>query len=279
MRWNWQVAYVVISRQMWKHYGTAAIPVLQSHYEGMKELMGWFERHADPSDGLLSIGCYGRRLLVIVFSDWNNSTGTECFWPKYSRVNSPCGAGDWMGVNPDSGNHGSSHLTPPAAATAFVHVLARGYMSTVSQAIGMPSNETAKWDALYKAGQAAYHARYYNATVGGYSPCINNEPPYQVAMTEDAPTQTAGTCFNTSSRGSQTSNAMALAIGAPPTPKIAQQVHPQHPLGTRCACVSMSMCVIETIQGSFQPIHTLVSHSVLFIGCRQPCRRCCRFWQ
>lgn len=55
----WQVAYVVIARQMWKHYGTAVLPLLELHYEGLVELMGWFDRHADKTDGLLVIKCYG----------------------------------------------------------------------------------------------------------------------------------------------------------------------------------------------------------------------------
>ena len=52
--------------------------------------MGWFDRHADPKDGLLVTSCYG----------------------------------DWMGFNLDSGNQGSSALTPPAAVTAFYYVRA-----------------------------------------------------------------------------------------------------------------------------------------------------------
>ena len=30
----WQVAYIVIARQMWKHYGTDALPSLEQHYTG-----------------------------------------------------------------------------------------------------------------------------------------------------------------------------------------------------------------------------------------------------
>merc|ERR1712048_746716 len=59
---------------------------------------------------------------------------------------------------------------------------------------------------MYETRKLAYHKRYYNATIGGYSPCIGT------------------LCHGTSSKGSQTSNAMALAIGAPPTAAIANLV-------------------------------------------------------
>jgi hypothetical protein len=49
---------------MWKHYGAPALPSLAVHYEGMKRLLAWFDRHADPSDGLLVISCYGERVYV-----------------------------------------------------------------------------------------------------------------------------------------------------------------------------------------------------------------------
>jgi hypothetical protein len=53
----WQVAYVVIAHALWKHYGDAALPTLRDHYGGLLRLMGWFDRHADPSDGLLVTKC------------------------------------------------------------------------------------------------------------------------------------------------------------------------------------------------------------------------------
>ena len=54
----WQVAYIVIARQMWKHYGEDAIPVLTRHYPGLQQLMAYFDRHA-AADGLLLSKCYG----------------------------------------------------------------------------------------------------------------------------------------------------------------------------------------------------------------------------
>ena len=53
----WQVVYVVIARNMWKHYGSDALPVLKQHYQGLTELMAWFDRHAEQEDGLMAISC------------------------------------------------------------------------------------------------------------------------------------------------------------------------------------------------------------------------------
>ena len=55
----WQVAYTVIGRNLWKHYGEAALPLLRKHYAGMRELSMYFERHAQPTDNLLTTPCYG----------------------------------------------------------------------------------------------------------------------------------------------------------------------------------------------------------------------------
>jgi alpha-L-rhamnosidase len=160
----WQVAYIVLSHNIWKHYGMSALPTLRKHYSGLTELMGWFARHAD-SDGLLATACYG----------------------------------DWMGFNPGSANQGSSSLTPKDSVTAFYHVLASGYMATIAAAIGEKS-DAAAWAQKHENLQRAYHKRFYDASAGGYSPCDNQHTA----------------CYNTSARGSQTSNAMALAVGAPP---------------------------------------------------------------
>eukprot|EP01051_Picozoa_sp_SAG22_P000173 SAG22_NODE_3_length_48349_cov_158.681180_34_plen_907_part_00 len=81
----WSVVYVVIARNMYKHYGSNTLPLLKKHYSGLTELMDWFSRRADPEDGLLVTSCYG----------------------------------DWMGFDPDSRNSGSSSLTPESAVTAF----------------------------------------------------------------------------------------------------------------------------------------------------------------
>lgn len=169
----WQVAYIVISHALWKHYGEAALPTLRDHYGGLLELMGWFDRHADPADGLLVTSCYG----------------------------------DWMGFNIDTGNSRSSALTPRAAVTAFYHVRASQLLSEVAAALGN-ATEAARHAANFEQGQGAYHARFYSAAAGGYSPC------------DPAATTCAGTSFN----GSQTSNAMALVLGAPPDDATAHRV-------------------------------------------------------
>jgi hypothetical protein len=180
----WQAAYIVIARNLWKHYGSDVLPTLQQHWAGLVRLAAWFDRHADPADGLLVSG---------------------------SR-------GDWMGFNPDSSNRGSAALTPGEATAAFHHVLTRRYMAELAGALHdgnssfLPAGEAAKWEARFSAGVAAYHARFFNATAGGYSPCVNNiapgPPPHG---------KPPASCHGTSAHGSQCSNAMALAIGAPPT--------------------------------------------------------------
>ena len=137
----WQVAYIVIARQMWKHHGEDVLPSLRQHWVGLLELMGWFERHADPEDGLLVTSCYG----------------------------------DWMGFKPESGNGGGSLLTPAASVTAFYHVLAMKFLGEIAAALGDPSAST--WMAKYAKGQKAYHARFYDFEVGGYSPCKSPPPP------------------------------------------------------------------------------------------------------
>jgi alpha-L-rhamnosidase len=170
----WQVAYIVIARQMWKHYGDDVVHSLRVHYEGLKELMAWFDRHADKTDGLLVTSCYG----------------------------------DWMGFNPESGNGGSSKLTPRDSVTAFYHVLAMKYLGEIASAIGEDADAIAL-AARYSKGQAAYHARYWDASKGCYNPC------------------TGPTCHGTSSAGSQTTNSMALMLGAPPDDATAKAVAKQ----------------------------------------------------
>jgi hypothetical protein len=194
----WQVVYVVIARNMFKHYGTEVLPVLKKHYAGISELMAWFARHADPSDGLM---------------------------PPKACTAQACGAcyGDWMGFDPDSRNSGSSSLTPQSSVTAFVHVLAMSYMVDIASALGN-ATDASKWAQQHKRAQEMYHLRYFNATVGGYSPCVEDRPPRAMSSHNPKQPMSNRSCHGTSAAGSQTSNAMALAIGAPPTPSIAQTV-------------------------------------------------------
>jgi hypothetical protein len=132
---------------MWKHYGEDAIPSLRKHWPGLLELQAWFDRHADPSDGLLITKCYG----------------------------------DWMGFKPESGNGGGSLLTPSPAVTAFYHVLAMRYLAELAGALGN-SSASAMWASRHAHGQQAYHARYYDPKAGGYSPCKAPPPAPQPSL-------------------------------------------------------------------------------------------------
>ena len=125
-------------------------------------------------------------------------------------------------LHPAAGSSGSSSLTPQASVTAFYHVLAQRYMATVAAALGKGA-DSKKWAAAHDTLLAAYHHRYFNASVGGYSPCVHDRPP--AGTTGGGKTPMANrSCHGTSSKGSQTSNALALALGAPPTKAIAQAV-------------------------------------------------------
>eukprot|EP00656_Telonema_subtile_P057673 TRINITY_DN9541_c0_g2_i4.p1 TRINITY_DN9541_c0_g2~~TRINITY_DN9541_c0_g2_i4.p1 ORF type:complete len:563 (+),score=74.38 TRINITY_DN9541_c0_g2_i4:1409-3097(+) len=147
----WSVAYIVIARNYWRHYGDAT--PLRAHYAGLEALMGYFERHAAPGLGLIETDCYG----------------------------------DWVCVGADGG----CPRTPAGSVSSFYHALAYGYLEDIAVAIGNTTGASL-WRSKHGTAVKAWHSRYYNSTVGGYSP-VDGEP-----------------------RGSQTSNSMALALGAPP---------------------------------------------------------------
>ena len=126
---------------------------LKKHYDGLTDLMGYFKRRADPKTGLLLDGGYG----------------------------------DWVCV----GAGGGCPRTPADSVSAFYFVQALGFLAEIAAIIGKPA-DAADWDKQHVAAVAAWHKKYYNSTLGTYSPCAA-EP-----------------------LGSQTSNAMALALGAPP---------------------------------------------------------------
>jgi hypothetical protein len=94
-----------------------------------------------------------------------------------------------MGFNPESSNSGPSKLTPPEAATAFHHVLAMRYLSEIASAIGK-TEDSATLIEQHAKGQAAYHARFYDAKKQAYSPCMDH-----INATGTC-TVTSG-CFNT----------------------------------------------------------------------------------
>ena len=176
----WQVVYVVVARNLYKHYGAPVLPILRKHYEGLNQLLSWFDRHADPEDGLLP--------------------------PKACEAQE-CGAcyGDWMGFDPESHNSGSSALTPQSSVTAFYHVLSQQYMATIASAIGN-RQDAAKFSAAHRKLRAMYHQRYFNASVGGYSPCVGDSPPAGVVSRNPRQPMSNRSCHGTSSHGSQVSH-------------------------------------------------------------------------
>eukprot|EP01044_Picomonas_judraskeda_P010835 COSAG03_NODE_1427_length_4098_cov_2.188797_4_plen_219_part_00 len=97
------------------------------------------------------------------------------------------GYGDWVCV----GSGGGCPRTPADSVSAFYFVQALGFLSEIATVIGKDA-DAAAWTKEHLAGVEAWHHKYYNATVGTYSPCAAE--PF----------------------GSQTSNAMALALNAPP---------------------------------------------------------------
>ena len=154
----WQVAYIVIARTHWRHYGDAAL--LAEHWEGLVAMMGYFERNVNPASGLLEQGCYG----------------------------------DWV----DPGGHNPSTVTPAGSVSAFYFAQAYGQLSEIAAALGNAADATA-YGTKHNVAVRAYHARYYDAQAGGYSPVVGQ------------PTGSP----NNAPNGSQTSNAMALTLGAP----------------------------------------------------------------
>ena len=258
---------MVVARNMWKHYGGASLPVLRKHYQGLRELMAWFARHADKQDGLLPPLSCTEQACGACYGDWMgfdpeaHNSGSSALTPQSSlllgggggglrsaerravlyRALSPTGPSPVSPLPPptlivlERGGggacaHGTGHAAVPSffvrvfpGVTAFYHVLATQYMSTIASALGKAA-DSAKWAASHSALLKVYHARYFNATAGGYSPCVGDRPP--AAMSSHNPKQpmSARSCHGTSSAGSQTSNAMALALGAPPSDELAQTV-------------------------------------------------------
>ena len=148
----WQVAYIVIARHHWKNYGDPN--PIKENWAGLTDLMGYFQRHVDRASGLFLKGKYG----------------------------------DWV----CAGAHGGCPRTPASMVTAFYYVQALGFLAELAVPAGRPAAEVQSWAVRHNEGVRAFHAKFYNANVSGYSP-EDGEP-----------------------RGSQTSNSMALALGAPP---------------------------------------------------------------
>mmetsp|Transcript_13529 Transcript_13529/g.32030 ORF Transcript_13529/g.32030 Transcript_13529/m.32030 type:complete len:328 (+) Transcript_13529:120-1103(+) len=87
---------------------------------------------------------------------------------------------------------GVSKRTPPSSVTAFYFVEALRMVGEVAAILG-ESTDSEKLNYEHQVALKAYHQRYFNATVGCYSP-VDGIAPY----------------------GSQTSNAMALVLDAMP---------------------------------------------------------------
>ena len=63
----WQVAYIVIARNLWKHHGRRVVPTLKKHYSGLQDLMGWFNRHAGVTDTIYLSLLVPRLLVYFLF--------------------------------------------------------------------------------------------------------------------------------------------------------------------------------------------------------------------
>eukprot|EP01047_Picozoa_sp_COSAG01_P049431 COSAG01_NODE_4901_length_4641_cov_17.028181_1_plen_255_part_00 len=106
--------------------------------------------------------------------------------------------GDWV---PPEGNNGGPRVnggiinTPTESISAFWHTLCVGYMAEIARAIGK-SADAARYSLRLKANRAAYHTRFFN----------NLDKP-------GARGRGKRCCYD---KGSQTSNVMALHLGAVP---------------------------------------------------------------
>jgi hypothetical protein len=169
----WQLAYVVIVRKHWRHYGDPTI--VQEHWPGLVKLMAHLQRGVNTSSGLL---------------DTNE------------------GHGDWICAGPNgpgqSGSPGNCVRTPSSLTSSFYWIESLGFMSELAVVAGQPAGETAQWLAKHDAAVSAWHRRFYDDKVQGYAPVS-----WPHVKGEDW-------TYVTEPRGSQTSNAMALALGAPP---------------------------------------------------------------
>eukprot|EP00047_Mylnosiga_fluctuans_P000527 m.195091 g.195091 ORF g.195091 m.195091 type:complete len:1269 (+) comp10076_c0_seq31:2213-6019(+) len=146
----WQVAYIVIAWNAYRHYGDLDLVV--NNYPGLVALMEDFIRHASKSTGLLDTACYG----------------------------------DWIDFSCD----GSGHITPAGTVTAFYYVYALELMADLATVSGNGA-DAQRYRTLYNKGVQDFNAAYYKPEASGYSPVAGGAP-----------------------HGSQTSNSLAVALGA-----------------------------------------------------------------
>lgn len=96
------------------------------------------------------------------------------------------------------------------------------YLSEIAGAIGKTA-DSVELQGQYQKGQAVYHNRFWNATKCAYSPCVNSSKSHSPTP-PPSPSHRKRSCHNTSAFGSQTPNALALALGAPPDAATAKRV-------------------------------------------------------
>ena len=118
------------------------------------------------------------------------------------------GHGDWVCVGPNGpgqmGTPGSCARTPASLVTAFYHIQCLSFMSDLSAVAGQPLSEVSQWSARRSAAVKAFHRHYFDERAQAYAPVQYTHLPDQAWSSVAEP------------HGSQTSNAMALALGAPP---------------------------------------------------------------
>ena len=73
-----------------------------------------------------------------------------------------CRYGDWI----DPSGTANSAVTPSGSVTAFYYVMALGQMSEIATALGNTTAATT-YGIKHNQGIRAYHARFYNDTIGG----------------------------------------------------------------------------------------------------------------
>ena len=93
---DWQVAYVMIARNLALHYGAVTYPLLTELWQSLDLFMDYLDRLTDPKTGLLLQGARG----------------------------------DW--IPPP----GQLFRTPSDSIAAFFHTLSVGYMAEIATAIG-----------------------------------------------------------------------------------------------------------------------------------------------
>lgn len=120
---------------------------------------------------------------------------------KSSGLMETGGYGDWMCVI----CCGPCARSPANQVGAFYFVQGMEFLAELATVLGKGADAT-EWTSLHSQGLANFHRRFYDEAVGGYSPTkrSGNQPA------EEA--------------GSQTSNAMALALGAAPDEKTRTRV-------------------------------------------------------